>query len=160
MHPELLLHDFKDEKGLGVIAGAPIAINTFICRYTGPLLTYNDALRVEEQHERNGAGCYMYFFRHPRTGVKMCIDGTFYELLPYEQVTLDQAYAYLPKTGFSRYLNHSRKGNLSIKAELDEKDEPVLNFYARHDIDEGAELLYDYGDRRQDVLEAFKWLKQ
>ena len=41
---------------------------------------------------------------------------------------------------------------------MDIEGEPHLCFFARKEVNVGDELLYDYGDRRKEVLEANEWL--
>jgi histone-lysine N-methyltransferase SETD8 len=55
-------------------------------------------------------------------------------------------------------VNHSRlQPNLQTKVVV-LKDKPRLILVAKRDIDEGAELLYDYGDRSKESLKAHPWL--
>ena len=57
-----------------------------------------------------------------------------------------------------RLVNHSRlKFNCCTRVvELD--DRPRLILVASRDISIGDELLYDYGDRSKESLEAYPWL--
>ncbi|KRZ95674.1 N-lysine methyltransferase SETD8-A [Trichinella sp. T8] len=57
-----------------------------------------------------------------------------------------------------RLLNHSAKGsNLKSKI-LEVNNRPHVIFLAKRDIEAGEELLYDYGDRRKNAVEANPWL--
>ena len=58
-----------------------------------------------------------------------------------------------------RLINHSRKRpNLRTKLFI-LNNEPHLIFLALDDIEEGTELLYDYGEKERDVIEANPWIR-
>ena len=58
-----------------------------------------------------------------------------------------------------RFINHSKThDNLETKVVEIEEGEPHLCFFASKEVNVGDELLYDYGDRRKEVLEANEWL--
>lgn len=57
-----------------------------------------------------------------------------------------------------RLINHSKNGNCQTKLH-DINGVPHLILVASRDIDEGEELLYDYGDRSKASIEAHPWLK-
>ena len=56
-----------------------------------------------------------------------------------------------------RLLNHSRSGNCKTKV-VGIGKRPYLILVAAKDIEAGEELLYDYGDRNKETLEAHPWL--
>ena len=57
-----------------------------------------------------------------------------------------------------RLVNHSRLSpNLQTKVVVF-REKPRLILIARRDIEPGEELLYDYGDRSKESLEAHPWL--
>ena len=56
-----------------------------------------------------------------------------------------------------RLLNHSRHGNCCTKV-VNINNHPHLILVAAKDIESGVELLYDYGDRSKEALEAHPWL--
>lgn len=58
-----------------------------------------------------------------------------------------------------RLINHSKTGNCQTKLH-DINGIPHLILVASRDIQEGEELLYDYGDRSKASIEAHPWLKQ
>ena len=154
---KLKIANFGASKGLGVVTNQWIQKGQFVCVYQGPLLTYEEALRVEQRYDDVHAGSYMFFFRDPRSGKKLCIDATYLDLLSAKQLSVKEATRYLETTGIARYLNHSRSGNLIVKAEIIE-GEPQLVFYAKNNISPGTELIYDYGERRSNVTSDLKWL--
>ena len=57
-----------------------------------------------------------------------------------------------------RFINHSKtRSNLQTKV-VQVEGEPHLCFFTRKEVNIGDELLYDYGDRRKEVIEANEWL--
>lgn len=57
-----------------------------------------------------------------------------------------------------RLINHSKNGNCQTKLH-DINGVPHLILIASRNIDEGEELLYDYGDRSKASIAAHPWLK-
>ena len=57
-----------------------------------------------------------------------------------------------------RLLNHSKTGNCQTKLH-DINGVPHLILVASRDVEEGEELLYDYGDRSKESIAAHPWLK-
>ena len=59
-----------------------------------------------------------------------------------------------------RLLNHCKKHpNVMTKViELDGHSHPYLCLMARRDIEVGEELVYDYGERRAEVVTLMPWL--
>ena len=59
---------------------------------------------------------------------------------------------------YGRLVNHSRlHPNLMTKVIMNGKS-PRLILIAKHDLEPGTELLYDYGDRSKESLAAHPWL--
>ena len=59
---------------------------------------------------------------------------------------------------YGRLVNHSHQTpNLMTKVIMNGKI-PCLILVAKHDIEPGTELLYDYGDRSKESLELHPWL--
>jgi len=59
---------------------------------------------------------------------------------------------------FGRLVNHSRvKPNCHTKV-VEVRGQPHLVLLASRRIEAGEELLYDYGDRSKESLEAYPWL--
>ncbi|KRX61686.1 N-lysine methyltransferase SETD8-A, partial [Trichinella sp. T9] len=126
-------------KGRGVIAKRKFAHEEFVVEYRGELIEIAEAQRREERYQKNSRiGCYMFYFYFK--GKQYCLDAT------RESVHK------------GRLLNHSAKGsNLKSKI-LEVNNRPHVIFLAKRDIEAGEELLYDYGDRRKNAVEANPWL--
>lgn len=60
-----------------------------------------------------------------------------------------------------RLINHSlKKDNCIPKVIHNTKGEPFIYFQAKCDIEEGTELLYDYGERKKETIISLPWLKE
>ena len=55
-------------------------------------------------------------------------------------------------------INHSKKSANALPKVFTVDGNPRLCLIAMRDIDVGEELLYDYGERRKDILDANPWL--
>ena len=134
------------DRGRYVCAGGFIPRGAIFCEYGGQLVSAAEGNVREERYARAGDalyGCYSYFFAHPLTRVDHCCDAT----------------AERREYGVGRLLSHSKKApNLHVSAVLVD-GVPRLVLSASKDIVFGAELFFDYGDRRTDALENFAWLK-
>lgn len=63
----LEVKEVKD-KGKGVFSTRPRKKGDFICEYSGELISYEEALRREEEYSEDAdTGCYMYYFEHKNT---------------------------------------------------------------------------------------------
>ena len=52
------------DKGRGVVSTHYIPTGTFICEYSGMLISKKEAVAVEKEYEMDETtGCYMYYFR-------------------------------------------------------------------------------------------------
>lgn len=62
--------------------------------------------------------------------------------------------------GKGRLINHSKKAaNVKVKVvEVDGK--PRLAMIAARKLHVGEELLYDYGERKKDIVKENPWLKE
>ena len=111
----------------------------FAVEYAGELIEHSTAEERENKYAMDESkGCYMYFFK--TKGKHYCIDATV-------------------ETGrYGRLVNHSlQTPNLMTKVIMNGKI-PRLILVAKHDIEPGTELLYDYGDRSKESLAAHPWL--
>ena len=57
-----------------------------------------------------------------------------------------------------RLLNHSKKNSNVVTKVMEVDGDPYLCLVASRDVEPGEELLYDYGERRDDVVKAMPWL--
>ncbi|KAL0965762.1 hypothetical protein UPYG_G00285400 [Umbra pygmaea] len=128
-----------DGKGRGVFATQCFQKGQYVVEYHGDLLQITDAKKREAEYALNPAtGCYMYYFQY--LCKTYCVDAT------KETVRM------------GRLINHSKNGNCQTKLH-DINGIPHLILVASRDIDEGEELLYDYGDRSKASIAAHPWLK-
>lgn len=128
-------------KGRGIVATKTFERNDFVVEYKGDLISPQEARMREEQFENDpNVGCYMYYFVHG--GIRYCIDAT----------------KELEKYGYGRLLNHSRKQANCRTKSITVEGQPKLILIANRSIEEGEELLYDYGDRSKTALNNHPWL--
>lgn len=80
----------------------------------------------------------MYYFEWKKQ--KLCVDAT------------------LPNGRIGRLINHSRKAPNCKTRLFVHKGQPHLIFVALKDIIKNEELLYDYGERDKNAIEAHPWL--
>lgn len=126
-------------KGRAVFATRSFHKGEFVVEYHGDLLHITDAKKREAEYAQNPAtGCYMYYFQY--LCKTYCVDAT-------------------RESGrLGRLINHSKNGNCQTKLH-DIGGVPHLILVASRDIEEGEELLYDYGDRSRASIAAHPWLK-
>ncbi|TRY70195.1 hypothetical protein TCAL_01201 [Tigriopus californicus] len=127
------------EKGRGVVALKHFEKGEFVVEYAGDLIDIGSAKERESKYSLDlSTGCYMYYFKY--NNHNYCIDAT-------------------SESGrLGRLVNHSRlTPNLQTKV-VSFKNMPRLILVARTEIPSGTELLYDYGDRSKESLEAHPWL--
>ncbi|KAJ0057619.1 hypothetical protein NL108_009415 [Boleophthalmus pectinirostris] len=127
-------------KGRAVFATRSFLKGEYVVEYHGDLLQITDAKKREAEYAQNPAtGCYMYYFQY--LCKTYCVDAT-------------------KETGrMGRLINHSKNGNCQTKLH-DINGVPHLILVASRNIDEGEELLYDYGDRSKASIAAHPWLKE
>ena len=122
----LIIRDFP-LKGRGIVAVRKFKSGEFVTEYRGDLIDMSEAkIREEKLASQNKDVSFMYYFQH--NNARFCIDAT------NESESL------------GRLINHSRKHpNLTTRLKV-VCGEPRLVFFAKKDIAEGTELLYEYGD--------------
>ncbi|XP_064162905.1 N-lysine methyltransferase KMT5A-A isoform X1 [Anguilla rostrata] len=126
-------------KGRGVFATRSFRKGQFVVEYHGDLLQITDAKKREAKYAQDpSTGCYMYYFQYQSK--TYCVDAT------------------RESERLGRLINHSKNGNCQTKLH-DVKGKPHLILVASRDIEEGEELLYDYGDRSKASIAAHPWLK-
>ncbi|XP_029642245.1 N-lysine methyltransferase KMT5A-A-like [Octopus sinensis] len=126
-------------KGRGVIATRSFKKGEFVVEYAGDLISYPAAKDRERIYASDpGFGCYMYYFVY--NSKNYCVDAT-------------------DESGrLGRLINHSRSGNCRTKL-IGIKGRPYLILVASRNINNGEELLYDYGDRSKASIAAHPWLR-
>ncbi|XP_054612616.1 N-lysine methyltransferase KMT5A-A isoform X2 [Dunckerocampus dactyliophorus] len=126
-------------KGRAVFAARSFRKGEYVVEYHGDLLEMTDAKKREAEYAQNPeTGCYMYYFQYLCKAY--CVDAT------------------KETDRLGRLINHSKNGNCQTKLH-DIEGVPHLILVASRDIDEGEELLYDYGDRSKASIDAHPWLK-
>ncbi|CAI5444659.1 unnamed protein product [Caenorhabditis angaria] len=137
---EKMLEIYTDPiKGRGIRAGRIFNKGDFVVEYKGDMMDYSVAKQLEEEYSNDEKiGSYMYFFTW--NNKKWCIDAT-----------KESKYK-------GRLINHSvLRPNLKTKVvEFDGSHHLIL--VAKRTIEEGEELLYDYGDRTAATIAKNPWL--
>lgn len=137
---EYLSVKLSAEKGRCVYAKTDIKAGSYIVEYAGELMSQKEGkIREEEYSKDPNIGSYIYFFEFK--GEKYCIDAT-------------------KESGrYGRLFNHSCKiDNCKMKRVEYPEGTPRLILEAKRDIEEGEELLYDYGDKSAASLKVHPWL--
>ncbi|KAM7368620.1 hypothetical protein PAMP_012943 [Pampus punctatissimus] len=130
---------YIEGKGRAVFATRCFQKGEYVVEYHGDLLHITDAKKREAEYAQNPAtGCYMYYFQY--LCKTYCVDAT------------------KETDRMGRLINHSKNGNCQTKLH-DINGVPHLILVASRHIDEGEELLYDYGDRSKASIAAHPWLK-
>lgn len=130
---------YIEGKGRGVFATQTFQKGQYVVEYHGDLLQITDAKKREALYAQDPTtGCYMYYFQY--LSKTYCVDAT------------------KESDRLGRLINHSKNGNCQTKLH-DINGIPHLILVASRDIQEGEELLYDYGDRSKASIEAHPWLK-
>jgi len=128
-------------RGRGIKASRRFVKADYIVEYAGDLLSESDALLREAEYQGDPTkGSYMYFFEYK--GKQYCVDAT-------------------DETGrYGRLINHSLKNPNCATKVVALEDSPRLVLIAKHDIEVGAELLFDYGERNKDIIKSNPWLAE
>ncbi|XP_016386126.1 N-lysine methyltransferase KMT5A-A-like [Sinocyclocheilus rhinocerous] len=130
---------YIEGKGRGVFATQKFQKGQYVVEYHGDLLQITDAKKREALYAQDPTtGCYMYYFQY--LSKTYCVDAT------------------KESDRLGRLINHSKNGNCQTKLH-DINGIPHLILVASRDIQEGEELLYDYGDRSKASIDAHPWLK-
>ena len=126
-------------KGRGIVTTRVFNKEDFVIEYIGELMDAASARAKEERYADDPSkGSYSYYFDYD--GQNWCIDATEESLY------------------MGRLVNHSRRNRNIIPKTIEVDGLPHLYFQAMRDIEEGEELLYDYGDRSKEALEHCPWL--
>jgi len=133
------------DKGRGIFTLDGFKKGDIILEYCGQLVSEKEGLRREKQAETDTSTSanmvsYLYFFKAQNKS--WCLDAT-------------------EETGrLGRLINHSKlHPNVKPKVVI-YNGSPRIIFISTCDIPKGQELLYDYGERRRDVIAKNPWLRQ
>ena len=133
------------EKGRGIFALDTFKKGDIILEYCGELISEKEGLSREQTALNNPytsphTVSYLYFFK--AQDKSWCLDAT-------EETNRK-----------GRLINHSKlHPNVKPKVVI-YNGRPRIVFIATCDITKGQELLFDYGERRREVIERNPWLKQ
>ena len=127
-------------KDRGVMVTKKLFKGQFVVEYAGELIEEDVAKIREEKYTMDETiGSYLFYFKE--NGKKYCIDAT-------------------QETGrYGRLINHSCKHPNLVPKTIMVRNRPRLILVAKHDIELGTELLFDYGDRSKESRDNFPWLK-
>jgi len=130
-----------ETKGRGVMAARQFSVGEMIVEYAGDLVDegLNDNLQCTN-NSQSQVGGFLFFFRH--TDRKFCIDAS------------------QESDRYGRLVNHSRRKANAVVKILEVNKVPRLVLVAKRMIEVGEEVLYDYGDRTKEALQAHPWLKE
>ena len=140
LHPNYIYFETRitADKGRGVFVLRPFVKDEFLLPYIGELISEKEGFQ-REKRMTSDQGCFLFFLIH--NGIPLCIDAT----------TEDG--------NLGRLLNHSRTNRNCVPKRMIINERPYIYFIAARDINEGEELLYDYGEHRPDVLTELPFLK-
>jgi hypothetical protein len=129
-------------KGDGVVARTVIPKDTFVCEYTGAIVTAKEADELDVRTlGETGVNRYCFYF--------LAADGRTWKAVDPSD------------TGLGRVFNHSRKRpNLKPALVVDSRGGEHIVFFALRDIKVGEEMLFDYGERNGQCLANNPWLKE
>jgi SET domain-containing protein len=121
---------------------------TFLYEYVGQRLTYEEGLIREYWYDQNDAKIkenYLFLLEDRSLRKPFYID------VPVA----------LKKYGISRFMNHSKPGNVMVRKVADSAKQIHVCFYTRKPILKNEELVFNYGEERKDVLaqEHYSWIE-
>lgn len=125
-------------KQWGICATKPFVTGEFICEYIGRRVQQLDEINALK--DDTSGSFYRCFYNRCNKSV-LCIDG-------------DKESHHL-----GRLINHSRKNPNAKMVALDIDSNIHLVLVARSAIQVGEEILYDYGERRKELISLYPWLK-
>ena len=122
-----------ETKGRAVFSTMPILKDSFICEYTGELLSIKEGLEKEQNLEKKmSKKCFLFFLKNE------CIDST-------------------RESGrIGRLINHSIKHRNVKPVDVVFNGKTRVGFVATRDIDKNEEILYDYGDNKAKQIEWYR----
>ena len=134
--PNLKVQEFKG-RGRGLVATRPFSTGSFVCHYSGTLHKGRQAHSLMKEAYKACKSSYMY--ECPYQGAYNMIDAS----------TEDESQG--------RLINHGLHGNVQ-PTPMVIQGHFYLFFRAKRHIEEGEEILYDYGQRAARNNDVFPWL--
>lgn len=138
---EGLSMEYTRLKGWGIRATRKFFAGDLVLRYCGKLVSAKSGREIESAlMEADIDDSYLFFFRCKNK--EWCLDATIDDGL------------------YGRMVNHSRLRPNCKPASVVLDQAPALGLFARRDIVPGEEVLYDYGETCQSVIDELPWLKE
>jgi hypothetical protein len=114
--------------GFGIRTMNSIQVGTFICTYTGILLSDSEAKKKLKEDEKDNHDVYL-----------LIIQEFFKDFVQRTNIDAKSC------GNFSRFFNHSCEPNMSIRCVRVESMVPRIAFFTTRNIQAGEELTFDYG---------------
>mmetsp|Transcript_84303 Transcript_84303/g.132799 ORF Transcript_84303/g.132799 Transcript_84303/m.132799 type:complete len:312 (-) Transcript_84303:66-1001(-) len=111
------------KKGMGVFAAEHGLAGTWVCRYSGELVSYEQVRR-------------RYIDSYPEYLFEINDDPMKAPAKPGYRDAMDSKH-------FSRYFNHAQHANLNFTVD---SEQGHIDFYLQRDVQAGEELCFDYGE--------------
>ena len=117
----------------GVFATARIPKGAWLCEYKSHrMFPQSEKSAIEREYDLNNEGSYIIETKYPVPGIgHMCWDAT------------------RKCNQLGRYLNHAQRPNAKVTRPFQVRGKSCIGFVACRDIDEGDEVVWDYGMRDQ-----------
>ena len=128
--PHLLVKRVSEAKGLGLFCGKDIAKGTFVCTYSGEIISYEEGQKRSRYQQKRKMPNYIIF-------VKETFDSG-------SSVTVIDPTVI---GNIGRYCNHSCDPNLVMIPVRIENMVPHLALFASEDIPKETELTFDYSGK-------------
>lgn len=125
-------------KQRGVVTTQEFKKGEFVVEYIGELIDSKTAKIRESNREEYGD--YMFYFRFSEKN--FCNDAS------------------AESNRLGRLINHSRENKNIVPRIVNINSIPHVCFFAAKDIQIGTELLYDYNDRRPEIIKIYPWLNE
>jgi histone-lysine N-methyltransferase SETD8 len=129
------------DAGRGVFSKIKFREGDIVCEYEGELIGKKELERRQKMYNKNPEKYGSYVFEFCAGNKIMAIDAT-------------TAYR-----TFGRLINHSAKYMNVKPVKFRMRTGWGIQFVALRDIVDGEQLLYEYGEKRHDIVEANPWLK-
>lgn len=124
----LVIRSCKDSKGYGLFSTETIPKGSFICTYSGEVITRTEAMRRHCKNQSSNAMNYIFCLMEHSNGkiTETIVDPTVFG-------------------NIGRYINHSCEPNCLVVPVRVDNPIPKLAIFACSDIEVGNEITFDYG---------------